>query len=322
MTALSAALLLSACSQSPLPTPQLISTGHARAQGSPRPLSARAAQLEQTALTHAVISVRGEAIVSLSQMNGTAADHALVRLTEQADTPLVQTWAAAARVQRADSTEELLSLAPLLPEFPALSRPILLQLERLPTGSFSVTDGLTMAAANAELQSVLLPMLQQQDGAAVMAAMLRHPTVDGRRMAAGLLANMAQGNPNVRQDILDGMAFLPGATAVPWAGGPLYIPGASWNPSEARALVRSLVSWHVFCTQNNATAELQQINNNLRSVGLLQMAGFPRSMPADTHALLSVYGQHAGADALRTLLSEQGLTRQTPYQTILTNVEG
>lgn len=278
-------------------------------------------RLEQVARSHDVMTVRGEAILALARIEAPEAELALARLTDEADDALVQTWAAAARVQRADTLDEVIALAPLAQRFSALKRPVKMKIEALPAGSFSVMNAMDLIQADPSLQNMLVPMISERPGPEVVAAMLQHPSTQGRQLAAGLLASMSQNDTSIRSDILDGFAYYPEASQAPWSGGALYIPSAAWNRSEAAELVGSLVSWHLFCERTGAKAEQQNIDNNLRSVGLLGQAGFSGGLYGTTDALLEAWGNNQGSRALLSILRDHGLDRDPHYRSILNKVE-
>ena len=71
------------------------------------------------------LSRRGWAIVCLAEIGGPNVDRRLIAIHEDPlQSPLVRTWALAARVRIAKSTDELVDLAKIVPTFPALGRTI------------------------------------------------------------------------------------------------------------------------------------------------------------------------------------------------------
>ena len=80
--------------------------------------------LIETARTSPDMTSRGWAVLALGNIPGRGADEALRGLHAEGSLPaLVRTWAAAARIRRSRGVEELLALAPLLSQLPALDRP-------------------------------------------------------------------------------------------------------------------------------------------------------------------------------------------------------
>jgi hypothetical protein len=278
------------------------------------------ADLSQIAQQHDSMRVRGEAILSLAQRSGRAADEALATIQDSTEEPLVQAWAAAARVQRARDSDSLMALVPMVAELPALGRPIQTKLRELSDGSITVSAGLILLDSDPSLQAFLLPMMMEQSNRDVVEAMLTHSTITGRQTAAGMLATMAQQDASVGADVAERMAFQPGSQAVPWQGGPLYIPSVGYSHNDARAIIIALASWHLHCDRSGDAEAMQQINNNLRSVGLLRRAGI-RRLPHRTDQLLTSVGQQLGSATLRDILHEHGLEQDSTYTRILASVE-
>lgn len=317
------AALLVGCGESPpQPAAALAAVGDAGfIDGLQRRGSDAVPQLRSIAEKHDQMAVRGEAVLALADIRGPEADRALQTLSEDTSgADLIRTWAAAARIQRAEGLDQVIALSPLVQQFPALKRPVKMKIEALPKGDFSVTDGLTLIQSDPSLQGMLMPLMQQQPASSVVEAMLRHPNDNARRTAAGMLAGM-DSNAS-RRAIVDGFAFQAGAEQVPWQGGALWIPSSRWDRGEAEAIVGSLISWHLFCTQNGDTTSRQQIDNNLRSVGLTQQAGAGRGLYGDTDALLLLWGQSKGRGAVEAILRDHGLTRDAHYMRILNQIGG
>ena len=86
--------------------------------------------LRDVALHGEDIGSRGWAITGLQQIPGPEADKALLGIQEYGAAPeLVRTWAAAARINRCADLDCVMALAPLSQQYPALGRPIRLQVE-------------------------------------------------------------------------------------------------------------------------------------------------------------------------------------------------
>jgi hypothetical protein len=266
---------------------------------------------------------RGWAIKALSEIDDAGAEAALIRLHDDTGLPgLIQAWAAAGRVSRAQTLDELLALAPLTVRFPALSRPMKLKLSSVEGGVGDVGGAMAMMVADPSLQSVLAPLVMEQPPDALVAVMITHENMEVRRTAAGFLATMSRTDVTVLDATIRGYAFQPGAESVPWAGGPLYIPSAQWGSDTARDLIGNLISWHLYCELNKLPAEQQQINNNLRSVGFVGTAGFNAwQLPQDTDGLLVFWGQNAGSRELARMLGEHGVRGQAHYKKLLERVQ-
>jgi hypothetical protein len=269
-------------------------------------------QLRDTAMFHESIVARGEAISAIAQHKSPDADRVLADIQSFGNAPeLVRTWAAAGRIQRTDSLEKLAELAPQMTGFPAVARPMRLKVAQLPGGSAS--DLLTLAVQVPELQSAITPLLTASDPAEIASAMLTHENTEARRLAAGLIGGMAQGTPDLPSQVAAVYAFVPSAAAVPWKGGALYVPGLGWNRDEARAIMGSLIEWHLFCDLGGLAQEQQQIYNNLRSVGLWRQAGMRNFPNNNTLALLQQWRQVVGGAEMAEMLDRQGVRYDPKY---------
>ena len=280
--------------------------------------------LEAAARNDASLVARGWSIKVISEIETPGADRILSGLHDDTALPeLVQTWAAAARIGRAETLDELLSLAPLVVRFPALSRPLTMTLSTVEGGLDDVGSALSVMVSDPSLQAPLAPLVLEQTPDALVAVMTTHEDMAVRRAAAGFLATMSRVDVTVLDATVRAYRFQPDAEAVPWAGGPLYIPSAQWGSDTARELIEDLISWHLFCAVNDLPAEQQQINNNLRSVGFVATAGYSAwELPQDTDGLLVFWGQHEGSRALSQILGEHGLRGQPHYKKLLERVQG
>ncbi|MFT5683363.1 MAG: hypothetical protein ACI8RZ_004294 [Myxococcota bacterium] len=280
--------------------------------------------LEASARNDASMVARGWAVKAISEIEASGADEALIRLHDDTALPgLVQAWAGAGRISRADTLDELLALAPLVGRFSALNRPMKMKLSTVEGGIGDVGGAIGMMVTDPSLQSILAPLVLEQPPDAIVEVMIKHENMEARRTAAGFLATMSRTDVTVLDATIRGYDFQPGAKAVPWAGGPLYIPSAQWGSDTARELIENLISWHLFCEVNKLPAEQQQINNNLRSVGFVGTAGYNAwDLPQDTDGLLVFWGTNEGSRALSRILGEHGLRGQTHYKKLLERVQG
>jgi hypothetical protein len=261
---------------------------------------------------HKSTVARGEAIAALAQHDSPEADRVLADIQSFGNAPeLVRTWAAAGRIQRATSLEELAVLAPQMTGFPAVARPMRLKVAQLPGGS--VSDLLTLATQVPELQSAVSPLITAHNPTEIASAMLTHENTEARRLATGLIGGMAQGMPGLPSQVAAVYAFVPSATAVPWKGGALYVPGLGWNRDEARVIMGSLIEWHLFCDLGDLSQEQQQIYNNLRSVGLWRQAGMRNFPNNSTVSLLQQWRQVVGGAEVAAILDRQGVRYDPKY---------
>ena len=166
----------------------------------------------------------------------------------------------------------------------------------------------------------LLPLAMQADTDVLVDILFEARTQEVRNLAAACLATVAtQGREGIDRAVNARLAFEPGASATPWDDGPLFIPSIQWTREQARALTSSLVSWHLWCELRERRAEQTQIHNNLRGVGLAQMAGYqsPGWNEVGTEQWLEVWGRAAGRDAIERLLRLHGLAGVSRWNAVL-----
>jgi len=180
-------------------------------------------------------------------------------------------------------------------------------------GSPDVEALLELSVKNQALSSSFAKIIATADGRELASVMLRHEDDAVRRLAAGHLAAM----DDVGREVIALYAYEPGARAIPWKGGALYVPASGWGRREARALTGSLIAWHLHCDRTGLDAEKQQIYNNLRSVGLWRQAGM-RSFPnQDTATLLGQWAEVVGVEAVAEMLRDQGVRHDAAYAAAL-----
>jgi hypothetical protein len=303
-----------------------------QAQGALAQLVAQKAEAVPTLSAIAVdshdVTARGWAIVGLSRIGGVAAEKPLIRILHDGQQPvLVRTWAAAARVEMAPDLDSVLELMPLAREFPAVRRPMTMrvtQFAQTSTPKPAQTEHLLEAATqDYELQATLAPLILSVGPEALVQVMVHGANVNTRQQAAAYLATYAQqkGEPGaeaVGAAVNRAYAFQPSASAVPWFGGPLYVPGIPWTKTPATKLVGSLIAWVVFAERKGSPEQIQQINNNLNSLGLGNVVGYQPNWNQESGLIwLQTWRNVAGKDGVRKLLSEQGLENDPKYQSVL-----
>ena len=271
------------------------------------------------------LTQRGWAIVGLRRVGGAQADQVLARIVEGAQQPaLVRTWAAAARIDLAPDLDALLALAPLAQAYPATQRPMMKRVgELVNTGQPISAERLMLAAAqDYQLQAALAPTVVALPSDALLQPMLHSTNQRVRMMAASFLATQGQrpgGAEGVAAVVVRGLAFEPAAQDVPWAGGPLYIPGIAWKKAPATQLVGQLIRWYLWADRHGNAAAKTQVANNLNSLGLGNVVGYQPSWgDSDSAAWLRIWAQVAGGRAaVRALLAEQGAAADPQYQPLL-----
>ncbi|MAA80214.1 MAG: hypothetical protein CL916_13250 [Deltaproteobacteria bacterium] len=219
---------------------------------------------------------------------------------------LVRTWAASALVQLCTTTDELISMMPLVQQYPALSRPVGMQLDRL-SGGLNPLQALEMSLKIPNLKEALQENIISGDPRILIEAMLTHADMNIRRQSAAYLATMGRTNKATIPALIKAYDFTPKATQVMWNGGPLYVPSVSWDKENGTALFAHLVSWHLFCDKKGFTQEKQQLYNNMRSVTLLGAIGMPRYIKNDTGEILKAFKGVVGSRQIQIMLEEQGM---------------
>ncbi|BBM82009.1 DUF2330 domain-containing protein [Candidatus Uabimicrobium amorphum] len=265
---------------------------------------------------------RGWAIVCLSQIGGSTVDAHLQNIHQNQKQPmLVRTWAIAARIQMTQSLGEVMDMSQHLSQFPALERPIGKRVMALLASEDNVSAEklLGLAQRMPKLQGVLGKVITGLDSKELVQAMATAKDQQVRRLAAGYLASMAQNNNKIPYEVASVYEFKVDAKDVPWANGPLFVPGLRWDRESSRTLVGSLISWHLWCERKGKKAEQRQIHNNIRSLSLAQAAGYesPAWNEIGTDQWLLVWGKAVGQKELLRLLKEQNVQNEKRYIEIL-----
>lgn len=269
------------------------------------------------------IARRGWAIVCLAEIGGEGVDRRLNSLQEDTrQHELVRTWAAAARVRLARTADELLVLARSVPELPAIGRPIgkrllaLLAQDR-PASAETLID---LSLKVPTLQGALAAPILAAGPERLVAAMRTAEDANVRRQAAAYLATLAGDRvAEVAAAVVEAYRFDVEATAVPWKGGPLFVPGIAWPQADARKLAGNLLRWLLLCDRRELTAEQRQIHNNLRSLQLARAAGYqsPGWREVGIEDWLGVWGKAFGRAEVLALLKEQGVAEVPKYASVL-----
>ena len=260
---------------------------------------------------------RGRAVEVLARITDDCADNALQDIQRYRAAPdLVRTWAAAGLINRAKTLEQLAEYSELLGQFPAVARPLEMRAADLMDATASVDELLTMAVRMPKLQSALNNILAAKPMGELTASMLSHSDMNARRHAAAILGGAVGSDANNQAMVAAQYAFSAGAAKVLWDGGPLYVPGVNWQRDPARELITNLVSWYLFCDLAGNDEGKNQVYNNLRSIGLLNPAGFSW-MNHELMAILTQYKQVMGEDKLRSILKAQGAEKDPRFASLL-----
>ncbi len=214
---------------------------------------------------------RGWAVVCLAEIGHRSAVDSLVRLRDADGEPeLLQLWASAAltKIRGAEEIRERLRAAQSDPEaIPELTTLLL---------------GLRGAAVR--------PLLE---------VALTSTAIAERQQAMSLLGSLdlrLRGGV-VRRSLEEALRYTPerAATGVPWAGGPLFLPGYAWTPEEARRVSLDLCCWLADRERSGDSGSIPPLLNNLRDLSWRTSVGFQHLGGAVywTKAFVA----HAGLDA-------------------------
>ena len=275
------------------------------------------------------LAIRGWAIVCLSQIGGKQVDNHLLRLHANFQEPaLLRTWAAAARVQMAKSSADLLKLSGLVRQFPSLSLPIATKLQKLlakKPNSVNLRQLLRITMTIPELHKSLSENILSRGPKPFVNVMISEKDVRVSREAAGFLVELSnQKYKKVAARVNAAFQFDPNITGIPWSNGQLVVPGLKWKQKDARKLVRSLISWHIWCEENlpndrSTRFKLQRpLEAALKSSNLASAAGYrvnPGIRKADDWLL--VWGRTVGKAEIEQMLQEQNLEAKLRYKKIL-----
>ncbi len=272
---------------------------------------------------------RGWAIAALAQIGGTDVDEYLLNLHADEDQEkIVRTWAAAARVSMTRTLNGLIEKANLIAKFPALGRPIGLRIVEKMTAEAETSDPAQVIAVTQkvpQLQSALAPAIMAFGEEKLCNVMVHAEDTNVRRIAAGYLGSLAQQGKGkeVAAEVAKALKFDNEMDQVPWNGGALFLPGIQWGKEEARVVVGSLIRWNLWCDRKEKKQEMQQIHNNIRSLGLAKAAGYtsPGWNSVGAIAWLKAWGAAVGKDEIREILTEQDLMDRRKYADVLDELE-
>ena len=271
------------------------------------------------------IPKRGWAIAALAEIGGQDVDEYLLNVhANNVQNAVVRTWAAAARVSMTKTTNGLIEKANLIPQFPSLGRPIGMRIVegmKANSGDVNANQVLEVALKVPQIAAALAPVITGFTPGELVEVMVDGDVAQVRRMAAGYLGAIAnQGKQEeVATSVVESLAFDAMAKDVPWSGGALFLPGISWDKSNANKLVGELVRWMLWCDVNNKQEEKKQIHNNLRSLALAKAAGYksPGWQETNTNAWLAAWGAVVGRKGIAEILEEQDLGENGKYNAAL-----
>ena len=285
-------------------------------------------QLLDVVETDESLPKRGWAIAALAEIGGQDVDEYLLNVhADESHKKIVRTWAAAARVSMTRTVNGLIEKANLIPQFPALGRPIGIRIVEKLSKDSSEADPekvLSVTQKVPQLQSALAPTIMAFGAQPLTDVMLQSNDQNIRRTAAGYLGALAQQGDveKVAAVVSKGLLFDGMDENVPWDGGPLFLPGIQWTQKDARQLVGQLIRWNLWCDINGKSNEQKQIHNNIRSLGLARAAGYqsPGWNEVDCSAWLQAWGALMGRAEIQSILEEQGVAGNGDYASVLRNL--
>lgn len=269
-------------------------------------------ELEQVAFEGTDLSARGRAILAIQGIEGKEADATLKTLTGNNFPPMVRNWAAAAQVNRVRDLDTYIQLAQTYSyQYPAVLRPLELKAAQILAGADTITM-LKLVGTNPQLASSVGPRLIAAPTKDLMKLMQTHGDDMVRRQAASYLAakgaQSGKGYSEVAAAVIESLALKPKARKLPWEGGALYVPSIQWKKAEALELIDVLIRWNLHLESVDKQNEQRQVQNNLRSVQLLQAAGFQNAWPdVNGPDVLVNYGQVVGRKKVHQILADLDL---------------
>lgn len=262
------------------------------------------------------LAARGWAIAGLGEIGGEAAAKTLLDLQEKGKPELVQSWAAAARINAIGELDSLVSMIDLLQRFPATDRPFKEKLKGLVAkdGGKSAESLLRMTT-DARLQPVVTEAVLALGMPKLIDVLTHGKDGTARQQAAAYLGVLGQqqgaaANEIVGAAVVKAYAFDPAMKDVPWAGGPLYVPGIQWDATYAGRVTGALVAWDVWAQRNGREEERRKITINLQA-----LAGFVGMQPdwQLTSDWIRIWSARMGRDKGMEILKAQGLENDAAW---------
>jgi len=300
---------------------------------------------------------RGWSLVALSEIGSNKYNKQLQKLyNNYKEHILVRTWAAATEISFLTKADELLRMARLIYQMRPIQRPIAKRILQNTQGKLTSKKLLKIANSIPALRKALAPMIIRNfqkenksglaglfqlashhywlrqplgkivmgyDPKALVKVMVKGQTNTVRWHAASYVGAHGRTDPiGVSNAVIAIYRFSPKAKQVPWKGGALYVPGIQWPRKKARTLVRNLIAWYVWCDHRQKSNQQRQIHNNLRSLGLAQMAGYrsPGWRQSSAESWLRALFQFGGYNSVYTLLKRQNLHNSSKYKPLLTSL--
>lgn len=214
---------------------------------------------------------RGWAVICLSEIGGEVATKRLQYLAGDGSQPLlVRTWCAAALYQQADTVAELIKSAngamPL--SATALHRPFQMRLAELLTDEdeTDLASLLQLSSAYPFLNATLVPAARKHGTDAIIEEMLSGSNNQIRSQAAAVLGAIGGTDKDhawLAAKMVAALKFDADGEQVPWHGGPLFLPGLTWNKKNADEAMEQLLTWWLWCERKGLQNDGNIIANNL-----------------------------------------------------------
>jgi hypothetical protein len=275
--------------------------------------------LVEVAITHSDVAAQGWAVTALSRIPGPKADVALKQVQDRAGSDIVRVWAIAGQISRAEKLDDVIAQAQHAAYYPALNRPIKLAAERLISDA-DVVSLLKLVATQPQMAQTVGSLIVAADPGELARVMQESKDDQVRRQAAAYLGSISnQGKKaEISALVVERLRFKPGKTA-PWQGGALYIPAIGWDQTESRKLVRELIKWQLSFHASGDMNQARQVQNNLRSVGLTQAAGFSNAWldVSNIDVLLQGWQEVMGTKEIESILKEQELLNDGRFNKVL-----
>ncbi len=215
---------------------------------------------------------QGHAIMALRDQGTEKARQGLSQISASGShSMLSRTWAAAAQIQMASSSQKLFAIQGLSRSFPATRRTWVAQFRKV-MANRSVGESLDVYNKIPELRSEVQGLLAKLSSRKLVDQMLHASTQQARQQAAGALGGKGA---KAGALVAKALRFNKNAAATPWSGGALYLPSLPWTKNAAKAVAGNLLRWMIWSEGRGDTAGARIAANNLMSSVLAKAAGYP-----------------------------------------------
>lgn len=247
---------------------------------------------------------QGKAILALRDVGSEQARQGLSQISSSGSrSMLARTWATAAQMQMASTSQQLFAIQNLSRSFPATRRTWVAQFRKL-MATKDVGEALDVYSRVPELRGEVQGLLAKLPTPKLIDQMLSASSQQARQQSAGALGSKGE---NAGRLVARALRFNKKASKTPWAGGPLYLPSVPWTKSAAKSVAGSLLRWMIWSENQNDAASARIAANNLMSQVLAKAAGYPpRSGQAaySSELWLGVWAKAYGAKEMSKVLAD------------------